>query len=73
MFEEIPLDEFSVFFKKGSFIPLRVTEDTPWLGSEFIGWLRWLLYLPPFSTTPSSTTVRDQNGTGMVASYRWHK
>jgi alpha-glucosidase (family GH31 glycosyl hydrolase) len=65
----VPLDEFSVFFKKGSFLPLRVTEDTPGLGEAGLaGRMRWLLHLPPFSNITSSTIIRERNGSGIIAS-----
>ena len=59
-------------FPSGSFLPLRVTEQTPLLGrSGFAGYLRWLLHSPAVTESPTSFAVREQEGGGIVASYRW--
>jgi alpha-glucosidase (family GH31 glycosyl hydrolase) len=69
-FNNIPLTEFSVFFKKGSFIPLRVTEGTPELGKAgLMGYIRWLLHIPPFSHTIYSTKIREEEKGGMIATF----
>ena len=99
-FNNVPLEDFPVFFRTGkfykhalvqcslastsqkvrtllllystgSFLPLRVTEQTPMLGrSGFAGYLRWLLHSPVVTESPVSFAVREQEGRGIVASYR---
>lgn len=54
----------------GSFIPLRVTEGTPELGKAgFIGYIRWLLHIPPFSLSNYSANIREQKMGGMIATF----
>lgn len=64
------IDIICIVLLLGSFLPLRVTDDTPELGKAgFIGHLRWLLYVPAFSWNIVSTPVREQNNIGMIASF----
>lgn len=54
----------------GTFIPLRVTEDTPVYGrSGFVGYLRWMLHSPGVTATPVRSSVREEGDRGIVASY----
>ncbi|KAL5473375.1 hypothetical protein EMCRGX_G027852 [Ephydatia muelleri] len=70
----VPLEEFPVFFKNGTFLPLRVTPGMPLLGEAgFAGHLCWLLHSPSMTSPHASHSshIRQHQGPGITATYWW--